>query len=280
MRLVRFARGSHTGIGVRVDGGVLPTGYADLRAFIGDGERALVAARARAEDPAAEPFEPDRVLAPLPDPGKMLFCGLTHRSLRDGLGGGERLTGHPYVYAKLQHTIIGPGEPIRIPTAQTEACWEVELGVILGRDAHAISVEEALDHVLGYTVINDVTAMDEFVGSLDTWTCPMTLLKNYETFCPMGPDVVLTDELPDPGHVGQRTIVNGEVRQDGSMADCWYTVAEIVAWLSTRLPLRAGDLISTGTPPGIAAMAPGDEVVCEIDEVGRLVNPVVAGWES
>ena len=120
-------------------------------------------------------------------------------------------------------------------------------------------------------------AMDEFTPALDTWTCRMTLLKNYETFRPMGPDVVLTDELPDPGQLGQRTIVNGEVRQDGSMADCWYSVAEIIAWLSTRLSLGAGDLISTGTPPGIAAMAPGDEVVCEIDGVGRLSTPLSIG---
>ena len=280
MRLVRFARGADTGIGVRHDAGVVATGYADLRSFIADGERALAAARSRAADPAAAAFEPDRVLAPLPDPGKMLFCGLTHRSLRAELGGGERLTEHPYVYAKLQHTIIGPGEAIVIPSAATDACWEVELGVILGADARNVSVEDALGHVFGYTVINDVTALDEMTPALDTWTCPMTLLKNYETFCPMGPEVVLTDELPDPGELGQRTIVNGEIRQDGSMADCWLSVAEIVSWLSSRLPLRAGDVISTGTPPGIDRMAPGDEVVCEIDRVGRLVNPVVAGWEA
>ena len=280
MRLLRYARGSDTGIGVRVDGGVVATGYGDLRSFVQDGTAALAAARDRAADPGAAPFEPDRILAPLPDPGKMLFCGLTHRSLRAELGGGERLTERPYVYAKLPHTIIGPGEPIVIPTPETEACWEVELGVIVGRDAHHVSVDEALGHVFGYTVLNDVTALNEMMDSLDTWTCPMTLLKNYETFCPMGPDVVLTDELPDPGQLGQRTVVNGEVRQDGSMADCWFTVAEIVAWLSTRMPLRPGDLISTGTPPGIAAMVPGDEVVCEIENVGRLVNPVVAGWSS
>jgi len=167
-----------------------------------------------------------------------------------------------------------------IPTETTDACWEVELGVIIGRDARNVSVEQAVEHVFGYTVINDVTALDEMRDSMDTWTCPMTLLKNYETFCPMGPEVVLTDELPDAGQVGQRTIVNGVVRQDGSMADCWFTVSEIVSWLSSRFTLRAGDLISTGTPPGIAGMAPGDEVVCEIDGVGRLVNPVVAGWQS
>lgn len=279
MRLVRFARGSDTGIGVKVDGGIVSTGYSDLHSFIQDGETALVSARERVAD-AGRPVEADAVLAPLPDPGKMLFCGLTHRALRDELGGGERLTEHPYVYAKLQHTIIGPGEPIVVPSEETEACWEVELGVIIGRDARNVAVERALDHVFGYTVINDVTAIDEMLGSLDTWTCPMTLLKNYETFCPMGPEVVLTDELPDPGQVGQRTIVNGEIRQDGSMADCWYSVAEIIAWLSSRMPLRAGDLISTGTPPGIERMTPGDEVVCEIDGVGRLVNPVVAGWRS
>ena len=218
----------------------------------------MASARARVADGAATPFEPDAVLAPLPDPGQMLFCGLTHRALRDDLGGGERLTDHPYVYAKLQHTIIGPGEPIVIPTETTDACWEVELGVIIGRDARNVSVEQAVEHVFGYTVINDVTALDEMRDSM----------------------FVLTDELPDAGQAGQRTIVNGVVRQDGSMADCWFTVSEIVSWLSSRFTLRAGDLISTGTPPGIAGMAPGDEVVCEIDGVGRLVNPVVAGWQS
>jgi 2-keto-4-pentenoate hydratase/2-oxohepta-3-ene-1,7-dioic acid hydratase in catechol pathway len=277
VRLVRFAHDSDTGIGVRVDGGVVATGYGDLRSFIADGETALATACERtAQD---HPFEVDAILAPLPNPGKMLFCGLTHRSLRDELGGGERLTEHPYVYAKLPHTIIGPGEPIVIPSEDTHAAWEVELGVIVGKDARNITEQQALDHVFGYTVLNDVTAMDEFVRSLDTWTCPMTLLKNYETFCPMGPEVVLTDELPDPDQLAQRTIVNGEVRQDGSMADCWYTVAEIITWLSTRMPLHAGDLISTGTPPGIERMHPGDEVVCEIARIGRLANPVVAGWE-
>jgi len=109
MRLVRFALGTEVGIGVKVDDGVVATGYGDPRTFIRAGGTAVASARARVADGAATPFEPDAVLAPLPDPGQMLFCGLTHRALRDDLGGGERLTDHPYVYAKLQHTIIGPG---------------------------------------------------------------------------------------------------------------------------------------------------------------------------
>jgi 2-keto-4-pentenoate hydratase/2-oxohepta-3-ene-1,7-dioic acid hydratase in catechol pathway len=277
MRLLRYEHEGRTGIGARTEAGVVDTGYEDLSAFIAAGDAAVgAAAKSSAE---GRPFEPERILAPHPTPGKMLFCGLTHRALRDSSAGGERLSEHPYVYAKLPHTIIGPGEPIVIPYEGAEACWEVELGVILGRDAHRIDEADAFDHILGYTVINDVTGAAEMRDSMDTWMCQMTLLKNHPTFCPMGPEVVLRDELPDPGRVFQRTTVNGEVRQDGSMADCWYTVPEIVSWLSHRMPLQAGDLISTGTPPGIEPMAPGDEVVCEIESVGRLVNPAVAGWE-
>lgn len=277
MRLVHYENHGERGIGVKSGDGVVATGYVDLRSFIDDGCTALEAAGAVSHGDA---FVPENVLAPLPNPGKMLFCGLTHRALRSTTIGGERVRDHPYVYVKLPLTIIGHGEPIVVPTPATEACWETELLVIVGKTARNVSEVEALEHVFGYTIVNDVTAMDELRDYLDTWTAQMTLLKNYPTFCPMGPEVVLTDELTDPNTLAQRTIVNGEIRQDGSMADCWYGVEEIIAWLSSRFPLYPGDVISTGTPPGIAAMAPGDEVVCEIEGVGRLVNPVVAGWEA
>ena len=277
MRLVRFEYRGEAEIGLKTDGGVVPTGYADLRSFIEDGPSALESACALG---LGEPIQPERILAPLLTPGKMLFCGMTHRALRSTARGGERVVDHPYVYAKLPHTIIGPGDAIVIPTETTDACWEVELAVIVGKLARNVSETDALQHVFGYTIVNDVTALDEMRGSLDTWTVQMTLLKGYPTFCPMGPEVVLTDELRDPNVLAQRTIVNGAVRQDGSMRDCWYRVEQIISWLSSRFPLYPGDIISTGTPPGIAAMAPGDEVVCEIEGIGQLSNPVIGAWES
>ena len=237
MRLVHFEHNGSRGIGVKAGDRVVATGYADLRGFIDDGPAAIDTARALADGDA---FDPDRILAPLLDPGKMLFCGLTHKALRSTLQGGERLVDHPYVYAKLQHTIIGPGEPIVIPTPQTDACWEVELAVIIGKTARNVTEANALEHVFGYTIVNDVTALDEMQGSMDTWTLQMTLLKGYPTFCPMGPEVVLTDELTDPNTLAQRTIVNGEVRQEGSMSDCWFRVSPSCPTTRTSGPRNSG----------------------------------------
>lgn len=130
----------------------------------------------------------------------------------------------------------------------------------------------ALDHVFGFTVINDVIAWDELEATWDSWLCQMTLLKNYGTFCPMGLVVVHADELASPDTLAQRTIANGRVHQDGSMKDCWMSMSAVIAWMSSRFTLMSGDVLAMGTPTGIGTMHPADEVVYEIEGIGRLNN--------
>jgi 5-carboxymethyl-2-hydroxymuconate isomerase len=152
--------------------------------------------------------------------------------------------------------------------------YEAELAVVIGRHARNIAVDQALDHVLGYTCLNDVSARDLQVGD-GQWT----RAKSLDTFCPMGPSLVTADEIPDPGALRLRCRVNGEVRQDASTAELVHGVAELIAYCSQSFTLEPGDVIATGTPGGVGAfrdpplfLADGDTVEVEIERVGTLTN--------
>ena len=182
----------------------------------------------------------------------------------------------PLLFAKWPNALIGPGQPIVLPAEAKEVDYEAELGIVIARTARKVSVDDALDFVAGYTCANDVSARDvQFADG--QWTRG----KSFDTFCPVGPALVPAAEIADPQTLRIRCLVNGEALQDASTTDMIFPIAELIAYISDGIQLEPGDLILTGTPPGVGfARTPpifledGDEVTVEIEGVGTLTNPV------
>jgi len=188
------------------------------------------------------------------------------------------LPDHPLLFAKWPNAVIGDGDAIVVPPGVDHVDYEAELAAVIGARVKGVSVENALEAVEGYTCLNDVSARKlQFADSQWTWG------KSLDTFCPIGPRVVPRDEVGDPQSLRVACRVNGETLQDGTTADMIFSVAELVAYVSSLVTLDAGDVIATGTPPGVALgsatphwLVPGDVVEVEIERVGVLRNPVVS----
>jgi 2-keto-4-pentenoate hydratase/2-oxohepta-3-ene-1,7-dioic acid hydratase in catechol pathway len=212
---------------------------------------------------------------PLERPGKIVAVGLNYRGHADEQG--AQVPERPLLFAKWQTALIGPGEPIVLPAISSSIDYEAELGVVLGERVKGVAASDALAAVRGYVCANDVTARD-----LQRADRQFTRSKSLDTFCPVG-ELVPAAAVPDPQALRIRCLVNGELRQDSTTADMIFSVAELIAFVSEAITLEPGDLLLTGTPPGVGVfrdppvfLADGDEVVVEIDGVGRLANPVRA----
>jgi 2-keto-4-pentenoate hydratase/2-oxohepta-3-ene-1,7-dioic acid hydratase in catechol pathway len=216
-----------------------------------------------------------RIHAPVARPQKVICIGLNYED--HAAETGAEIPEKPIVFAKYANSIIGPGESIRIPPITQKPDYEAELAVIIGRTARHVPESEALDYVFGYTNANDVSARDIQLGEGGQWTRG----KAIDTFCPLGPYIVTRDEVPDPQNLSVRCVLNGDVVQDGHTSRMIFSVAELVAFLSTGMTLVPGDVIITGTPPGVGMardpqlwLKDGDEVSIEIEGLGSLTNPV------
>ncbi len=224
--------------------------------------------------------------APIPVPRRNIFCiGKNYhehvqefaRSGYDAANASENIPEHPIVFSKLPHCVIGPGDAIEQDAQISVATdYEAELGVIIGRGGSRISPSAALEHVWGYTIINDVTARDVQKRHLQ-WL----LGKSQDTFCPLGPYAVTREEI-DLANTTIRCWVNGELRQDGNTQQMIFDVPNLIATLSRGITLQVGDIIATGTPSGVGVgfkppkfLQPGDEVKIEIPAIGTLVNCVI-----
>ncbi len=215
-------------------------------------------------------------MLPIERPGKIVCVGLNYRDHAEEQG--VELPTAPLLFAKWPNALIGPGDPIVIPPAVTKCDYEAELGVVLGTRVSRVSKENALEAVRGYVCANDVSARDLQFGD-GQWTRG----KSVDTFCPVGPLVPAAD-IPDPHDLRIRAIVSGEVLQDSTTANLIFGVDDIISYASQTLTFEPGDLILTGTPSGVGVfrdpqrlLRPGDEVTIEIERVGSLTNPVVAG---
>ena len=215
---------------------------------------------------------------PIERPGKIVCIGLNYRD--HAAESNLDLPQRPLLFAKWQSSLIAPGESIVLPPAAvtSKVDYEAELGVVIGTTARGVSKDDALDHVAGYICVNDVSARD-VQGSDGQWS----RAKSFDTFCPVGPELVPASEIADPQDLAVRCIVNGELLQDGTTAEMVFGVAEVIAFISEAITLEPGDLIATGTPAGVGFarkppifLADGDEVTVEIDGLGSLTNPVVA----
>jgi 2-keto-4-pentenoate hydratase/2-oxohepta-3-ene-1,7-dioic acid hydratase in catechol pathway len=226
----------------------------------------------------ARPAQVAKRLAPLA-PAAILCIGLNYRKHAEE--GGKPVPEHPVLFMKLPSTVTHPGDPIELPRRlrSDRVDYECELAVVIGRECKNASRAAALDYVLGYTCANDVSARDwqaQWGGS--QWCRG----KTFDTFCPLGPCLVTADEIPNPNDLGIRTVLNGQVMQDWTTSDMIFDVPRLVEFLSGSTTLPAGTVILTGTPPGVGFarkppvfLQPGDEVSVEIDQIGRLTNPVV-----
>jgi 2-keto-4-pentenoate hydratase/2-oxohepta-3-ene-1,7-dioic acid hydratase in catechol pathway len=223
----------------------------------------------------ARPLAGTRLLAPIPRPRKNVFCmgrNYTEHAAERGAAPPER----PVFFTKSPTSVIGPGAGI-VHHAVTQALdYEVELAAVVGRAGRDFDRAEALAHVFGYTVLNDVTARD-----LQKVHQQWFKGKSLDTFCPMGPVLVTADEISDPQALGIRLRVNGQTRQEASTGQMIFDVATLLATLATGMTLEPGDILATGTPSGVGAatgayLKIGDLVEAEIDGLGCLTNPVVA----
>jgi len=215
-----------------------------------------------------------RIHAPITDPGKFICIGLNYRD--HAIETNNPIPKEPPIFGKWGPSIIDPGEPILRPRGSKQLDWEVELGVVIGKTARYVSQEQALDHVWGYTIINDASARDfQFITS--QWMAG----KIFETAAPVGPYIADREEIPDPHALDLKTWVNGKQVQNGNTKTFIFDVRYIVSYLSGLMTLSPGDLIATGTPPGVGAgmkpqvfMNPGDVCRMEISGLGVLENPV------
>jgi 2-keto-4-pentenoate hydratase/2-oxohepta-3-ene-1,7-dioic acid hydratase in catechol pathway len=274
MKLVSYTSAAQVvpAVGILTGDGVLPTDHADLRGAIGAGT--IVPA------PGAQPVRDYALRVPL-RPGKILCAGVNYASHADE-NPGAVLPTEPFVFAKLPTAVIGPGEPIRIPAPDTQVDYEVELAVVIGARVSRLTPDNALDAVFGYTLCNDVSARNiQFRNN------QITLGKGCDTFAPLGPCVVTPDEVGDPQALRLWCAVNGEIRQDSSTVEMLFPVAELLVYVTRHITLEPGDVLTTGTPAGVAAfrdpppyLRHGDVTEIGADRIGVLRNTVEAGWND
>lgn len=229
------------------------------------------------DEPGAWPtFPPDvELLAPLARPGKLIGIGLNYSSHAREVGL-DQLT-VPVTFAKFSTSIQAPRGTIPWrPDITSQLDYEVELAVVIGDRCRDVSQADALEHVGGYAVANDVSARDRQFSE-GQWVRS----KSFDGFCPLGPWITTADEITDPQRLRLMTRVNGELRQDGSTADMSFSVAALISFLSQGLTLEPGDVILTGSPPGVAMGLPdppwlkaGDVVECAIERLGTLEHVV------
>jgi 2-keto-4-pentenoate hydratase/2-oxohepta-3-ene-1,7-dioic acid hydratase in catechol pathway len=225
-------------------------------------------------------YEPGqaRLLPPVPDPRKIICIGLNYRD--HAAESGVPVPPEPVLFSKYPTALIGHLDQIVLPRVSQEVDYEAELVVVIGRGGRHIPKEKAWEHVGGYTIGHDVSARDwQLNKPAKQWMAG----KTFDTFAPTGPELVAPDEVPDPHNLGIRLRLNGQPMQDSSTKQLIFGVDDLIAYLSQIVTLEPGDLIFTGTPPGVGMarkppvwLKPGDVVEVEIDHLGTLRNPVIA----
>jgi len=217
-----------------------------------------------------------RFHAPLSNPPRVFAIGLNYRD--HAIESGMDIPTTPVVFFKLPTAIIGPGDAIVLPKNSTQPDYEAELAFVIGKGGYRIPASAWRDHVYGYTIVNDVSARDvQFASS--QWS----MSKSFPTFCPIGPTIVTADEIPDPHNLQISLSIDGEQLQNSNTRELVFKIPELVEYLSSITPLLPGDIVSTGTPPGVGLgrtpkrwLKPGETVTVTVEGLGSLTNPVIA----
>ncbi|MGL5096124.1 MAG: fumarylacetoacetate hydrolase family protein [Planctomycetia bacterium] len=255
-----------------------PTQPSSLKALLAAGPHALAAARAAAESAAAV-FNPHaRLGAPIPDPGKVICIGLNYRD--HAAETKQPIPKEPIVFSKFSSAVVGPDDAVVLPKVSTQIDYEAELVAVVGRRTKNAPLADALASIAGYTVGHDVSARDwQLHKDGKQWL----LGKTFDTFAPIGPVLTTADEIPDPQNLEIALRLNGETMQSSTTRQMIFSVAELVAYVSQVVTLEPGDLIFTGTPPGVGVarnpqvfLKPGDVCEVEIAGLGVLRNHCVA----
>ena len=209
--------------------------------------------------------------------GKFICIGLNYSDHAEETG--QKVPPEPIIFSKATSAIIGPNDNVEIPKKSTKSDWEVELGVVIGKKAKYISESDSQSHIAGYCVINDLSEREFQIEHYGQWVKG----KSCDTFGPIGPYLVTTDEVPDPQNLKMWLEVNGKRMQDGSTSTMIYGVNFIISYLSQFMSLHPGDIISTGTPPGVGMgmkpqlfLKPGDEIHLGIEGLGEQTQKTVS----
>lgn len=222
--------------------------------------------------------EPDQLLPVVGQPSKVICIGLNYRD--HAIETGSEIPGEPVVFSKFNTTLVGHGDSIRLPAVSSEVDYEAELVVVIGKKAKHVPAAAAMDYVFGYTCGHDVSARDWQKGRPGgQWL----LGKTFDTFAPTGPCIVPVSEVSDPANLRVRMHLNGEVVQDSTTAQLIFDIPSLIEHLTKIVTLLPGDLIFTGTPPGVGAarnppvfLKPGDDCKVEIEGIGTLANGCIA----
>ena len=213
--------------------------------------------------------------APVPRPGKLICIGLNYRD--HAAESKMAIPENPVVFSKFSTAVIAPGEPVVLPRTSKQVDYEAELAVVIGRRAKNVPADRALDYVLGYTAFNDVSARD-FQFADGQWQRG----KSCDTFAPMGQTIVTRDDIPDPHKLSIKLVLNGQTMQDSNTDQLIFGVPRLIEFLSESITLEPGDVIATGTPPGVGFarnppvfLKAGDQMEVLIEGMGGLGNPVV-----
>jgi len=259
--------------------------FASLLELINAGDAGIETAREGLKQGPRLPLAGLRLAAPIPEPRRNIFClgwNYSEHSKEAAAARGRleppKLPTRPIFFTKATTTVLAPDAVIPAhlgATAQLD--WEVELGVVIGKGGADIAQDQAMDHVFGYTIINDVSARDVQTGHGGQFFKG----KSLDGTCPMGPWLVTADEVPDPHALRLTCKVNGAIKQDGRTSDMIFDIPSTIEWLSKGMTLVPGDIIATGTPAGVGFarvppefLHPGDVVECTVEGLGILRNPV------
>ena len=222
------------------------------------------------------PLAQVRILAPVPRPPKLICVGLNYRD--HAREAGLEIPAIPAIFNKFTNVVIGPGEAIVLPKVSQKPDYEAEFAFVIGPGGRNIPAARAMDHVFGYTIVNDVTARD-YQFATSQWL----MGKTFDTFAPMGPWIVTRDEIADPHALDLSLEIGGEVLQKSNTRELLFGIPALIEFVSTVVTLEPGDVVSTGTPSGVGFarkppryLRPGDEVVIRIGGIGELRNPVMA----
>lgn len=217
-----------------------------------------------------------KLFAPIPRPPKLICVGLNYRD--HAAESRSEIPKVPTIFNKFTNVVIGPGESIVLPKASRKPDYEAEFTFVIGRGGRHISAANAMDHVFGYTIVNDVSARD-----FQTATTQWLMGKTFDTFAPMGPWIVTKDEIADPHNLDISLEIGGETLQKSNTRELVFRIPELVEFISTVVTLEPGDVVATGTPAGVGFarrpprwLKPGEEVIIRIAQIGELRNPTVS----
>jgi 2-keto-4-pentenoate hydratase/2-oxohepta-3-ene-1,7-dioic acid hydratase in catechol pathway len=247
-------------------------GYADTLAAITAGVTSLKNGGAY----RGYPLDDVKLHAPLSNPPRIFCIGLNYRD--HAAESGMEIPKFPVVFFKLAPSIVGPGAAIVLPEITKEPDYEAELAFVIGNGGFQISASDAMSHVYGYTILNDVSARD-----IQFSTSQWSLSKSLPTFCPVGPAIVTADEISDPHTLDIQLTIDGEVLQHSNTRELIFKIPELIEYISSITPLLPGDIVSTGTPSGVGLgrkprrwLKAGETVTIAIEGLGELTNPVVS----